>query len=103
MNARILLALTAAMSMAGQALAFGPSSTELARALERHGLGKVSPASVRSIKCQGFDEEPTEFDCSWSQQSGKRWKRYSTYLAIDGGGWKLIDDVTSVDRNGGKH
>lgn len=52
----------------------------------------VEPA-VRQVRCQAFDEEPSEFLCRWLQrgESGE-WRAWSTYLAVDGSGFRLIDD-----------
>ncbi len=43
------------------------------------------------MKCEGFAEEPTEFECRWAQKVGEKWLRYSTYFAVEQNGWAVID------------
>jgi len=52
---------------------------------------KVSPADIRSVRCVGPDEEPTEFECTWRQHTITGWVKRRTWLAIDGDGWHVID------------
>jgi len=68
-----------------------PSAAELATALTRQTRKPVPAADVRPLDCEGFAEEPTEFACRWRQRVNGRWLRYSTYFAIDGNGWTIID------------
>lgn len=71
----------------------GPTPRELARALANYTGQHVSPTNIRRLSCQGFGEdEPTEAVCKWQQRIGRNWKHYSTYVAIDGRGWHLIDE-----------
>ena len=68
----------------------GPTPREFAKALA------VNVRDIRRLSCKGFGEdEPTEAVCNWQQRVGKNWKRYSTYVAIDGPGWVLIDEPTA--------
>jgi len=75
-----------------------PSSKELAAALTRHdttpgGTGRtVEAVDLRAIHCAPIEDEPTEFVCRWQQRRGAQWRSYSTWLAVDGSGWGLIDD-----------
>ena len=68
-----------------------PTALELSAALTRQTKKPVSPSDVRPLKCEGFDEEPTEFDCRWAQKVSGKWQRYSTYFAVEREGWKIID------------
>jgi hypothetical protein len=71
----------------------GPSPTEFANALADFSGKQVTVADVRHLSCRGFGaDEPTEAECSWQQRIGKSWKPYSTYIAVDGRGWHLIDE-----------
>jgi len=80
------------------ASAAGPTRSELAQALAAEPHSAVrSPASIRRVRCSGFEEEPTEFACTWQQRElSGRWSKWSTYVAIDGSGWSLIDDAVRV-------
>lgn len=73
-----------------------PSPKELAKAIESFTGRAVVTADVRRVSCSAFEEEPTEQICKWQQRTGKRWRRYSTYLAIDGRGWHLIDEPAPI-------
>ena len=52
---------------------------------------KLSPANVRAIHCIAPDEEPTEFQCKWEEHIKGRWAKRTTWLAIDGNGWHVMD------------
>jgi hypothetical protein len=69
-----------------------PTSAELAKAIAAFTGKPVATADVRRVSCIRFEEEPTEAVCKWQQRNGKRWQRYSTYVAVDGRGWHLIDE-----------
>ena len=71
----------------------GPTQKEFASALSNFTGKHVNVGDLRHLSCKGFGaDEPTEADCSWEQRSGGHWKRYSTYVAVDGRGWHLIDE-----------
>jgi hypothetical protein len=53
--------------------------------------GKLSPRDVRSVRCLGPEEEPTESQCTWQQRTLRGWARRQTWVAIDGRGWHVID------------
>jgi hypothetical protein len=82
-----LLALAAASS----ALA-PPKSAELAEAIAVFTGEPVAADDIRRVSCIPIEEEPTEAVCQWQQRNGGRWLHYSTYVAIDGRGWHLIDE-----------
>jgi hypothetical protein len=78
--------------VAGPALA-GPSSAEFASALSDFTGNRVTLTDVRRLSCMGLGyDEPTEAQCNWQQRIGSSWKSYSTYVAVDGRGWHLIDE-----------
>jgi hypothetical protein len=87
----VLLAASAASTASA-----GPSPTEFAKALTEFTGKPVKVEDIRRLSCEGFDEEPTEAECKWQQRSGKKWARFSTYVAIDGSGWHLIDDPNPI-------
>ena len=84
-----------ALVTAGDGFAY-PTSAELAKAIEAFTGRAVAAADVRGVSCLSIEEEPTEAVCKWHQRKGKRWQRYSTYVAIDGHGWHLIDEPAPI-------
>jgi hypothetical protein len=71
----------------------GPASTEFASALADFTGKSVKPTDLRHLSCKGFGaDEPTEAACSWQQRVGGSWKGFSTYVAVGGRGWHLIDE-----------
>ena len=70
----------------------GPSQRQLAEALSAHLRLPRSPI-IRDVQCRGFDEEPTEFVCTWRQQEkGGNWRHWSAHVAIDGGRLVVTDN-----------
>lgn len=70
-----------------------PTVHEFAKALADHAGSQVDVSDLRRLSCNGFGaDEPTEAECSWQQRVGRQWRRYSTYVAVDGTGWHLIDE-----------
>jgi hypothetical protein len=74
------------------------SPQELAKAINQadsgsapYRQGSSSPRDIRSVRCLGPDEEPTEFECRWLQHTKRGWTRRRTWLAIGGAGWRVID------------
>jgi hypothetical protein len=74
----------------------GPTVAEFAKALAEFTGNPVAVSDVRRLSCKGFEEEPTEAQCYWQQKSGNKWKRFSTYVAVDERGWHLIDSANSI-------
>ena len=69
-----------------------PTPKEFADAVAAFTGKGVRETNVRRVSCDSMGEdEPTEAECNWQQRIGGKWKRYSTYVAIDGHGWQLID------------
>jgi len=77
----------------------GPTRAEFAKALAEFTRKPINAVDVRRLSCRGFEEEPTEAACEWEQKSGKEWLRFSTYVAVDGSGWLLIDAPTPMRSN----
>lgn len=51
----------------------------------------MSPGDIRAVRCTAPDEEPTEFECKWQQHIERGWVNRTTWLAIDGNGWHVMD------------
>jgi hypothetical protein len=52
--------------------------------------GNVMSEDIRSVRCIGSDEEPTEFECAWRQRTKHGWAKRTNWLAIDKTGWHVI-------------
>jgi hypothetical protein len=73
-----------------------PSPAELAEALGEFTGKPVSASDVRGLSCEGIEEEPTEAVCKWDQMKSGEWMQFSTYVAVDGRGWHLIDTPSDL-------
>lgn len=51
----------------------------------------MSPGNIRAVRCIAPDEEPTEFQCTWQQGIKGGWLKRTTWLAIDGNGWRVMN------------
>jgi len=92
--AALLIAATPASAMVGATV----TPTELAAAINRadstlvpYRENPLLAKDIKSVRCVGPDEEPTEFRCWWSQRTGRGWVKRRTWLAIDGKGWHVMD------------
>ena len=86
---RSMFAGLALFSVAGSA-AIGPNAREAGAVLKT-----ICPAfsgKISRIRCEGYDEEPTEFSCKYQivDREGRR-RTDNTSFAIDGRSWILID------------
>jgi len=88
----LLAGLVLASAIASPAAAAEPTTAQLAEALRAFGAGTFAPGDLRAIACEANAQEPTEFNCRWEQRAGGDWTAYSTWLAVQGSGWVLIDD-----------
>jgi hypothetical protein len=79
-----------ALGAAG-ASSMDPSPTDLASALCEFTGKPVDARDIRGVSCKGIEEEPTEAACRWEQRKGNDWLQFSTYVAVDGDGWHLLD------------
>lgn len=87
------LVLLAALLAPSAALADAPSTRQLAHAISTFTGHPVRARDLRRVHCEDIEEEPTEFACRYEQRDTRgRWRRWSTYLAISGAGWQLIDE-----------
>ena len=84
------------LAVISSAASIAPSRPELAKALSEFTGKPVSTADVRRVSCKRIDEEPTEAFCRWQQKRNREWERFSTYLAVDGRGWHLIDEPNPI-------
>jgi hypothetical protein len=81
----VIIAFTA-LAIGGCSTGVGPSHAEFADALG------VSQSDIKKLRCHGFAEEPTEFDCHYRLRSKDGdWQDQEVPVAIDGSGWVLID------------
>ena len=60
-------------------------------ALVPYRVKRLTPGDIRAIHCVSSDEEPTEFQCKWQQRNNGSWVKRTTWLAIDGSGWHVMD------------
>lgn len=68
-----------------------PSPADVARAIVEQGQKSVRVSDIRVRGCRVIEEGPTEFDCAWSQRSGKSRCRFRTMFGLDGKRWHIID------------
>ena len=74
----------------------GPDVEDLASALA--ASGERGGSVFDRLRCQRFEEEPTEAVCTWRQPGADgTWERWRAHLAIDRNGWALIDGVERLD------
>ena len=83
--------------MVATTVGLGPSSSELAKAVAEFTRSNLAAAEIRRVVCERIEEEPTEARCSWHQKNGDRWERFQSYLAVDAGGWHLIDEPAPIE------
>ena len=99
---RTLAAITVTLFFAASSSAAAVRSTltpqELALAINKAGAELVpyrtetiSPRDVRMVRCIASEEESTEFQCRWQQRIERGWVRRTTWLAIGGNGWHVMD------------
>jgi hypothetical protein len=75
-----LAAADAELASSGEAWLPGTSEVQDA-------IGAICPA-IRKVTCQGFEEEPTEFSCTFEQaQPDGSWSERAAVVAIDGDDW----------------
>jgi len=53
--------------------------------------GNIRPDDIRTVHCIASDEEPTEFQCKWQLRIRGSWVKRTTWLVIDGNGWRVMD------------
>jgi hypothetical protein len=100
-NGPLALVIVAVLSLPSAGLAANRANVspqELAKAINQADFqsvpyrnSKLSPADIRNVRCVAPDEEPTEFECTWQQRTNTGWIKRQTSLAVDGGGWHVID------------
>src|SRR5437764_15115048 len=94
----VIAAMLFAASSAGTAVGGTVTPQELAAAINKADVQlvpfrktKVSPANIRAVRCVAPDEEPTEFECKWEERIKGHWVKRTTWLAVDGNGWQVMD------------
>ena len=94
-----------AMGLVGACSTPDIGEAELVEALsDPTGLRSVAtdvtwPERVRRVRCEPFEEEPTEFGCSFEGGYSTAWRPMDAVIVFHGGGWRLLD--ISGDRPGG--
>jgi len=90
-----MILLTIAVAAIEPASLVGPSSLELAAAI--HAAPQIAGPvdfrtdTIRFLRCRAFDEEPTEYRCSFKAWfTDGRWKRRSAVVALDREEWVLL-------------
>jgi hypothetical protein len=87
---RKVVGLIALSCLAGSAQAqttAHPTAKELRHAIEDVVGHVVEAKNLHVGVCHGPEEEPTEFECSWHQRIGGRWRRLSGWFFVDAKGW----------------
>lgn len=78
--------------MATSSAGSGPSESELVEAIQAAPFAEfttnIEPGSIRSLTCNTFADEPTEYLCNF-HLPGRAESRLSAYLTLDGSGWVL--------------
>jgi hypothetical protein len=94
---RLTVIASALCVLASPALGDGPSRAEFIQAIKLSGH---SARPIRHLRCESIGEdEPTEFHCTFDRRNRSgAWRRWSTYVAIDGAAYQLIDDLEPVRR-----
>jgi hypothetical protein len=87
-----IAALTASSLATNSADAISVSRAEMAAAVTRHIGTSILAKEIRRISCKRIEEEGTEATCTWEQHEGKRWRRYTGYIAGARDGIQLIDE-----------
>jgi hypothetical protein len=96
------LVVTGAEGTPAIAFAKGPSAAQLTVALS-HWSHVKEAQPLRHVRCEGFKEKSTEFDCTYEQQDSRgHWAKWQTYVAIHGKrGWVLINEPGRASSGGG--
>ena len=76
-----------------------PGQAAVSEALAKRCDGRAP--EIRSVRCEGFEEEPTEFSCTFERrQTDGGWARSGLTMAIDGRhGWIDIGAADCEDTN----
>ena len=87
-----------AASSAGAGVRATVTPQELAAAINKADVQlvpyrktRMSQADIRAVRCTAPYDEPTEFECKWQQHIRGGWVNRTTWLAIDGDGWHVMD------------
>ena len=71
----------------------GPTAVDLAAAFRRtvHLSANIRTKSIRRVRCEPFEEEPTEFHCAFRAQNNVGvWKKRTAIVTYDKG-WLVLD------------
>ena len=95
--AALALALVITAPLAAQtaapapATAPAPGAQALADAIRAHGSGEIAVEDLREIACETVSHAPGALDCRWEQRAGREWHQYTTWLAMVGPDWVVLD------------
>jgi hypothetical protein len=87
---RVAVCIIALSCLAGSAEAQTtayPTDKQIGRAIEEVSGRAINVKDLRVEACHGSEEEPTEFECTWSQRVAGRWRRQNGWFYIDATGW----------------
>lgn len=85
------------------AQAAAPSPQALSAALKAFGAGDVATADIQSVRCEQASHEPGALDCRWEQRSAGQWRVHTTWLALKGTEWAVLDaPIMMPDRDRGR-
>jgi hypothetical protein len=75
--------------LAATAVTPGPTKAEFKAAVQ--AMAPEPNLKIRRLACKSSLQEQTEFACAYDKKVAGAWQRWSTVIARDGGGWRLID------------
>ena len=90
------LAFLMAAPVMAQAGPSAPSPQALSEAIRVHGSGEIAVEDIRAVACESVSHAPGALDCRWEQRTGGDWHLYTSWLAMVGTQWTMLDAPIAV-------